>query len=391
MLSKRGKSTSKVHRVWPAALAATFLIGCADSALAQSGVTLYGFIYSGLRYVNNTGGHSVTGLATGPSRWGLRGQEDLGGGLRGLFTLESGFDMSTGNSRQGGRLFGRQAYVGLSDSSAGTVTLGRQYDLVAEWIAPFTPPGKWNGYMAHVGDNDNTNWQFRINNAVKYVTPNFGGFQAGAMYGFGEVAGDSHRNSTMSFGVTYAGGRFRAAAAYLHIDNPASAVPEGNWNTILFPAVSATSPLQPNRIAPSSMSVAALAGQYDLDKLKLAVSFTQSRYKDVGDAADGLTNGDVRFNNIDVNGSYSVTPAWQLGLGYTYTAGKVQPTGFTPKYHQVNAVSNYFLSKRTILQAAVAYQRAAGDAQNAYLLFGSSGASSTSGQLMLLAGIFHVF
>lgn len=99
MQSKRGKSTSKVRKVWQVTLAATILSGCAESALAQSSVTLYGFLYSGVRYVNNSGGHHVTGLATGPSRWGLKGHEDLGSGLRGLFTLESGFDMSTGNSR----------------------------------------------------------------------------------------------------------------------------------------------------------------------------------------------------------------------------------------------------------------------------------------------------
>ncbi len=118
---------------------------CCTAAVASAqstNVQLYGFLYSGLRHVNNTGGSDLNGLATGPSRWGLRGTEDLGAGLSANFVLESGFDMSTGNLRQGGRIFGRQAFVGVGDKSWGNVTVGRQYDLVAAWIAPYTPAGK---------------------------------------------------------------------------------------------------------------------------------------------------------------------------------------------------------------------------------------------------------
>ena len=78
-------------------------------------VTLYGLIDTGLQYVSNgPGGHSKTGISTGNlsgSRWGLRGSEDLGGGLSAIFTLENGFDSSNGQAMQGDRLFGRQAYV----------------------------------------------------------------------------------------------------------------------------------------------------------------------------------------------------------------------------------------------------------------------------------------
>ena len=85
---------------------------------ASSNVTLYGLIDTGLQYVSNgPGGHSKTGISTGNlsgSRWGLRGSEDLGDGLSAIFTLENGFDSSNGQTMQGDRLFGRQAYVGLS-------------------------------------------------------------------------------------------------------------------------------------------------------------------------------------------------------------------------------------------------------------------------------------
>ena len=83
------------------------------------------------------------GLSTGNlsgSRWGIKGKEELGNGLAAIFQLEDGFDITNGTSGQGGRLFGRQAYVGLSDTRFGTVTLGRQYDSVVDYLQPLTAP-----------------------------------------------------------------------------------------------------------------------------------------------------------------------------------------------------------------------------------------------------------
>ena len=104
------------------AAAASTVLGCSlapISAMAQSSVTLYGLIDEGLNYTSNTGGHSniqmESGFAQG-SRWGLKGSEDLGGGNKAIFQLENGFDVNSGKLGQGGRMFGRQAYVGLSQS-----------------------------------------------------------------------------------------------------------------------------------------------------------------------------------------------------------------------------------------------------------------------------------
>ena len=99
---------------------------------AQSSVTLYGIIDEGVNYNSNANGNRLYNLSSGVfqgSRWGLRGKEDLGGGLGAIFVLENGFDVNTGRLGQGGLLFGRQAYVGIS-SPYGTVTFGRQYDSV---------------------------------------------------------------------------------------------------------------------------------------------------------------------------------------------------------------------------------------------------------------------
>lgn len=108
-------------------------LATASLAHAQSSVTLYGIVDSGIESVNNvqaTGRITRVPTNTGmlPSRVGMRGKEDLGGGLAATFTLEMGIGVDTGVSGQGGRLFGRQSFVGLS-GDWGAVTLGRQWTM----------------------------------------------------------------------------------------------------------------------------------------------------------------------------------------------------------------------------------------------------------------------
>jgi predicted porin len=112
-------------------LAAAALGSFSIVAQAQSSVTLYGLLDAGITYANkvatSTGHDSLVkygdGVASG-SRWGLRGTEDLGGGLKAIFVLESGFSTGDGTSGQGGALFGRQAFVGLAKDGIGSVTFG---------------------------------------------------------------------------------------------------------------------------------------------------------------------------------------------------------------------------------------------------------------------------
>ncbi|RBJ77057.1 porin, partial [Pseudomonas sp. MWU12-2534b] len=109
------------------------LLGAAGAAQAQSSVTLYGVIDTSIAWVHGNDGQAnnswqmLSGNLQG-SRFGLKGAEDLGGGLKAIFQLENGFDPGTGKLNQGGRMFGRQAFVGLESSQYGTLTLGRQYD-----------------------------------------------------------------------------------------------------------------------------------------------------------------------------------------------------------------------------------------------------------------------
>lgn len=110
----------------------------------------------------------------GSGRWGLKA----------IFRLENGFNVNNGTLGQGGREFGRQAYVGLSSNSIGTFTLGRQYNAIQDVVAPLGVASVLTQFATHPFDNDNLNNTYRTDNSVKYATPNMAGFQAEALYGF---------------------------------------------------------------------------------------------------------------------------------------------------------------------------------------------------------------
>ena len=171
------------------AAAASHATWAQSSPPAPTGVTLYGLVDTGVEVITNVGpnGERLTRMpsntASLPSRWGLRGSEDLGGGLRAVFTLEAGFGMDTGLSGQGGRLFGRQAFVGLS-GPWGTVSFGRQYTMLfwsvqdADILGPNVfGSASLDPYIPNA----------RADNALAY-RGTFGGFTVGATYSVGRDA-----------------------------------------------------------------------------------------------------------------------------------------------------------------------------------------------------------
>ena len=182
-----------------------FALGASCTALAQSSVTIYGVADAGLVVDKNAAGDRLTRVASGVasgSRLGFKGKEDLGGGLSALFVLESGFNIDTGTSGQGGLLFGRQAYVGLS-GKGGTVTLGRQYSPYYLALRDVADPfviglaGTASNIMA-------TN--IRVDNMAQYTTPTWNKLSADLAYGFGEVADDNKKNRSVGGAVHYIDG-----------------------------------------------------------------------------------------------------------------------------------------------------------------------------------------
>ncbi|CAB3963833.1 porin [Burkholderia aenigmatica] len=166
----------------------TLAMLASGASSAQSSVALYGIIDSGVEYITNVGPQKQSVVKvpqlTGslPSRWGIRGKEDLGGGLSAVFVLESGFSPGQGTLNQSGRLFGRQAYVGLS-GRWGTLSFGRQYSQIY-WAIPGDTMGP-NIYAA--GLLDTYLAQARLDNTIVYsITAS--GFTFGVSYSLGRDA-----------------------------------------------------------------------------------------------------------------------------------------------------------------------------------------------------------
>ncbi|TDG01870.1 porin [Paraburkholderia guartelaensis] len=224
-----------------AGLLAIFI--CA-SAHAQSSVTLYGVLDAGITYTSNISTASGHGSALQfqdgviqPTQWGIKGDEDLGGGTHAIFDLENGFQLSNGALITNGSLFNRKAYVGLS-GPWGRLTMGRDFDFIGETFAMYsnaviTPAGLLGWGLSSYASGgyilDNRVWGVQVSNAVKYLSPTFGGLSAGAMYAFGNVAGSLGTNQVMNFIINYSQKNFNGSASYFSQHNEALGANETVW------------------------------------------------------------------------------------------------------------------------------------------------------------------
>ncbi|WP_322048643.1 porin [Paraburkholderia sp. J67] len=385
------------------ALAPLCLYGAA--ACAQSSLTLYGVLDEGLMFNSNVatgashGAHkwyldSVNGLYG--SRWGLKGAEDLGGGMRAIFTLESGVNLNTGAAAQGGLEFGRQAAVGLSDRRLGDLTLGRQYDSVVNYAQAVTI----QGYLAseifqHPGDFDNTANSLRTNNAIRYASPNINGLTFGAEWSVGGSPGNISGNGGYSAGAAYSNGVVTLAAAYLYFKNPTAGTASQGFFTSNGSGTQLTGILNKGYASANSYQVAVAGMLYTLGSVQLGASWSNVEYGNIV----ALGGASARFNNVDAGIKWAVTPAFSLGAAYDYAKGNSVSTpegGNVGNQHfnQFSVLADYFLSKRTDLYAAAAYQIAAGTSSTgaaAVANIGNAGDSSNSHQVLVRAGIRHRF
>lgn len=352
-------------------------------AQTQSKFEIYGLLSGGIGYLSNENGphnlEALSGTNQNP-RIGFRGQEDLGGGSKALFTLENGFNLMTGTASQSGRLFGRQSYVGLSNAGWGTFTMGRQYEAVKDYLGPVVIAS--NG--VHIGDNDNGYNNLRVQNSVKYVSPTFSNFNVTAVYGFGEAAGDTSLNRVVSLGSGYKNGNFSWAVAYTQFNMPNSPKsPDGAIsNDYASPLLIFNKSAVTKGVGVSKQRIAGTGGFYKAGATDFGALYTNVRY-------NYLDNSSLTLQNFDLNLVHHLTPVLNLGASYFYTTGKYDVINQTPKWHQINLQADYFLSKRTDVAITYSYQKAAGDATKA-TIFGFP-SSSDRQQSVLLLGMRHVF
>ena len=371
----------------------------AINAHAQSSVTLYGTLDAGLVYTNNQGGHNNWQQGSGTvsdTYFGLRGSEDLGGGLHAIFTLEDGFNINNGQFNESNTLFNRQAFVGLQSDQYGTLTLGRQYDSVVDYLGPLSEAGSGygNNLAAHPFDNDNLDNSFSIKNAVKYQSANYAGFHFGGLYGFSNDAGQFANNRAYSAGASYTNGPLNVAAAYLQLNNSLGSSNSGG-------AVSAGAGSDANLTAVTQRTYG-VGANYSFGPATVGLLWTHTQDDNLiaGDQ-NGVgftvpTGTNLHLDNYEVNGKYALTPALSLNAAYTFTNGHA--TGGTsdgdPKWQTVSLQADYSLSKRTDFYLEGVYQHASGtlgDGSANVAMINTLSPSSTGNQVAATVGLRHRF
>ncbi|CAE6806902.1 MULTISPECIES: porin [Paraburkholderia] len=382
------------------ALAGTF----GAAAHAQSSVTLYGTLDTGIDYISNqktaSGGKSNWMMESGnisTDRWGLRGNEDLGGGLSAVFDLENGFNIDSGKFSNGGDEFGRQAWVGIASKQWGTVTMGRQYDFLVDFVAPLSATGSgFGGNIAdHPFDNDNLNNDLRMNNALKFRSATYDGFTVGGAYAFSNAAGGFSNNNAYSLGAQWAGGPFNLALAYLQVNQPGGVNQPANTGG----AVSSSD--GDATFTGVRQRILGAAGRYTFGAATVGLVFTRTMLDDPHQITQGgayaTLNGDMlTFNNYELNARYAITPAFTLGGSYTFTDGHFSDDGrsVAPKWNQFMLQADYALSRRTDLYLEGVYQHVSG-ADGIAVLGNASiyslAASSSDRQAVVAVGIRHKF
>ena len=363
-------------------LTAALVAGFASVAHAESSVTLYGLVDGGVGYTNqkttfsgdfgsgsykDRGFGFKSGVKNG-NRWGLKGTEDLGNGTSAIFQLESGFTLGDGRSAQDDRLFGRKAIVGLTGESWGTLTLGRQYNAADDFVAPIDPFGTGWGQAA-IGSGFGGGVSARFDNVVKYVTPNFSGFQLGLGWVGGNnkqnysVNGDSwetkQKDNGFTFGLGYNNGPIEVGASFDYIRTDRS----GNHNGSPIGGVD------------NKTKVWNLGFAYDFDVVKLHLIYGQQHDGAIGGlglasdiALPAYTGYEVATVGDSIVGDGLRQRSWLLGLTapvsdagkvlFSYTGNNIKNKElFDGKItsHIFNLGYLHNLSKRTSVYAVASY------------------------------------
>ena len=354
------------------------LVGSASTtASAQSTVTLYGIIDAGLQYISDVGVAQNTGAAGHPvayvsksrvgflsggsisNRWGLKGVEDLGGGLAAIFQLENGFNSGTGAFSLNGTEFNRAAFVGLSSTRYGTITLGRQADAITDMLVLYGP-GFAGGISTYAGDLSNYDTSNRINNSVKYRTPLYAGFTGELIYGFGNTAGSLNAKSSFGAGFNYVRGPVAAGVAYLRMDNSGSSTnswsgsADGNFGSAVTVGYAGARMAQ----------IMDAAANYTFGTLTVGVNYGYTQYRP---SAVSSFKHVVGYNSAGVGARYFYSPAIIFAGNYSYTRGQsVGNNAPPPRYQNLGVTGIYSLSKRTSLYVLGGYQHASGSTLDAY-------------------------
>ncbi|MEM5389833.1 porin [Paraburkholderia phymatum] len=377
------------------------MFGVCSLAQAQNSVTPYGVLDEGIMYQSNLADgkrvslDSLAGVMG--SRWGVTGVEDLGGALHAIFTLESGVNLNNGQAAQGGLLFGRQAFVGVKRDNWGGLTFGRQYDMIFYFPEPLTAEALVGGAPAgHPGDVDNACNTVRLNNSVRYMSPDIRGVNFGGAYSFGGVAGNFTSTSGYSVGAGYTNGPLKLGAAFEYFKNPTAAPGTGFFTAYGNGVSPLQGALNKGYVSAKAYQSAVVGANYAIGPVILAASFSNVQYANLGPS---LAEGTAIFNNYDVGIMYRFNPDWTVAASYDYlhSNGVQNAAGHVvgnQHFNQVTISTNYFLSKRIDVYFGIGWQQASGTSSlgtPAVASIANMNDSSNNRQILARAAIRHKF
>jgi predicted porin len=350
----------------------------AGAAQAQSSVTLYGNIDASMGYIGNGGvdpqatantafNKSSNTPAAGSctlcyidgsmstSLWGMRGVEDLGGGMRATFDLQGDLSSNNGANNSNG-LFRRGTNVGIG-AGWGTVTLGRQGNPLVAANATLMPVGgnQVNNNRITIGMATGD----QISNAISYTSPTIaGGLVARLTYGASNALEDMSGGSIYAGSLAYTAGNLSLVAAYNHAE-PAA-------NTAFSTVTGGTAAYASSANTGLTKTTGYLAGiKYKFGNFTVGYGFThgeQSIYASVNGSTAGTVSRTQGANANMFGIGYQATPAILLGLNYTVN---------TADASNVNAQVRYALSKRTMTYVQGTYAMNGSGATSNGIAFGN--------------------
>ena len=365
-----------------------------------------------------TGGESATQI-------GFKGTEDMGGGLKTNFQLETGFNATSGSISNGmgaqfnkdggsgatslnGQLFNRQAWVGLSDAKVGALSVGRQYtgymtvvsgyDLVkAQAFSPIQ-------YSGNLGGGGGITDSIRQDSSIKYESPVFANTTLTAMYKAGNQMGSIGPQSSYNFAANYNGGKYHFGIAYMASNDAlltsssnnalATTLTGSSGNIVSGTALTTTAPV--GTVTAYNTSAVAIGGDWSVtDKIKLGAGWQLFTYKapaqnvttgatgnlisQYGYSISSATNyqGSNQANNLVwITANVQTSAATDVSVGFYnlnqagYTTGINGTTGTnTPigagAMQWYSLLGNYYFSKRTNLYAGYMLEKLRGTQQGA--------------------------
>ncbi len=366
------------------AMAAVAMAFAAGTAMADSSsVTLYGVADTFIQYLNNGGTSSVSERSGGNSgsMFGLRGTEDLGGGLKAQFDLENGFNINNGTGFvDPGAMFYRQAWVGFSHADYGSLTFGRQYEPSFRVVYP-TDPFRANEIMSPLAagalavDRNTLSTQYvagRASNSILYQSPVLAGFQVDAMYAFAASAtapAVATTGNILDLSASYSGYGLYAGVAYEYQHSGVETVPS-------LPA--------PLTLANTEHFTAALG--YHIGIVNLQANYSYNRAKEVpAHSLAALLDSWKPYSIVEAGATIQASSADVFEI-----AGIERDVrGADDHTLGIQAGYDHSLSKRTSLYARLGYMKNHGAAMMSWP--GVTVTSPGSSQTLAVVGMTHRF